>query len=156
MNELLFENYQIPKVTYGIDGLFSLYQNQPNFMKNTAMVISFGFHTVHFLPIINGNLDSEQIRRLNVGGFHLTNFLHRGLQLKYSAHANNITIGRAEEVILDHCYVAKDFGPELKLWADPEYYREQVRCVGVIYYTVIFNVFFCGKASFILFVEYTQ
>ena len=91
MNELLFENYQIPKVTYGIDGLFSLYQNQPNFMKNTAMVISFGFHTVHFLPIINGNLDSEQIRRLNVGGFHLTNFLHRGLQLKYF-----VAFGRAQ------------------------------------------------------------
>lgn len=127
MNELLFENYQIPKVSYGIDGLFSLYQNTPNFDSNTtAMIISFGFHSVHFMPIIQGKLDPDQMRRLNVGGFHLANFLHRGLQLKYAAHANNITIGRAEEMITDHCYVAKDFGPELKSWANPDFYRQQV------------------------------
>jgi hypothetical protein len=49
MNELLFENYLVPKVTYGIDGLFSLYKNQPNFAKDksTAMVISLG--TIHIL-----------------------------------------------------------------------------------------------------------
>ena len=49
MNELLFENYMVPKVTYGIDGLFSLYKNQPNFAKDksTAMVISLG--TIHIL-----------------------------------------------------------------------------------------------------------
>ena len=82
MNELLFENYLIPKVSYGIDGLFSLYKNQPNFAKNktTAMVISFGFHTIHFMPVVDGKIDAENMRRLNVGGFHLTNFLHRGLQ----------------------------------------------------------------------------
>ena len=90
MNELLFEAFQVPRLTYGVDGLFSLYLNQPDFENSTAMVISFGFHSVHFLPIIKGKLDAENIRRLNVGGFHLTNFLHRGLQLKYSAHANNI------------------------------------------------------------------
>ena len=153
MNELLFEAFQVPKLTYGVDGLFSLYLNQPDFENSTAMVISFGFHTVHFLPIIKGNLDAENIRRLNVGGFHLTNFLHRGLQLKYSAHANNIvrafllyiqleifvifvtffqTIGRAEEIISDHCFVAKEFGPQLKLWADPDYYRKEVRQNSVI------------------------
>ena len=148
MNELLFESFQVPKLTYGVDGLFSLYLNQPDYETCTAMIISFGFHTVHFLPIIKGKLDAENIRRLNVGGFHLTNFLHRGLQLKYSAHANNIvrafllyiqleifvifvtffqTIGRAEEIISDHCFVAKEFGPQLKLWADPDYYRKEVR-----------------------------
>ena len=95
MNELLFENYCVPKVTYGIDALFSLYNHQPNFAKTrqTAMVISFGFHTVHFLPVVLGKVDAENMRRLNVGGFHLTNFLHRGLQLKYTGNANNITIG---------------------------------------------------------------
>jgi actin-related protein 5 len=82
MNELLFENYQIPKVSYGIDGLFSLFQNESNFADTTAMIISFGFHSVHFIPIIKGKLDPDQMRRLNVGGFHLANFLHRGLQIK--------------------------------------------------------------------------
>lgn len=96
MTELLIEGYAAPKISYGLDGLFSLYKNRPNFAKTktTSMIMSFGFHTVHFLPVIDGKLDAENIRRLNVGGFHLTNFLHRGLQLKYSAHANIITIGK--------------------------------------------------------------
>ena len=128
MNELLFENYMVPKVTYGIDGLFSLYKNQPNFAKDksTAMVISLGFHSIHFMPVVNGKIEAENMRRLNVGGFHLTNFLHRGLQLKYNANSANITIGRAEEVLVDHCYVAKDFGPELRLWSDVDYYQKNV------------------------------
>ena len=128
MNELLFENYLVPKVTYGIDGLFSLYKNQPNFAKDksTAMVISLGFHSIHFMPVVNGKIEAENMRRLNVGGFHLTNFLHRGLQLKYNANSANITIGRAEEVLVDHCYVAKDFGPELRLWSDVDYYQKNV------------------------------
>ena len=29
MSELLFECYGIPKVTYGVDSLFSLYKNHP-------------------------------------------------------------------------------------------------------------------------------
>lgn len=128
MNELLFENYLVPKVTYGIDGLFSLYKNQPNFAKDksTAMVISLGFHSIHFMPVVNGKIEAENMRRLNVGGFHLTNFLHRGLQLKYNANSANITIGRAEEVLFNHCYVAKDFGPELRLWSDVDYYQNNV------------------------------
>jgi len=135
MNELLFENYMLPKVSYGIDGLFSLYKNQPNFAKNktTAMVISFGFHTIHFMPVVDGKVDADNLRRLNVGGFHLTNFLHRGLQLKYSANANNITIGRAEEMMTDHCYVVKDFGPELRLWSDVDYYQTNVHKMQLPY-----------------------
>ncbi len=128
MNELLFECYGVPKVSYGVDGLFSLYRNQPNFARNktTSMVISLGFHTVHFLPVVDGVLDAENIRRLNIGGFTLTNYLHRGLQLKYTAHAPNITIGRAEEIISEHCHISKEFSIELREWAKPEYYQTNV------------------------------
>ena len=128
MNELLFEGYGVPKVAYGIDGLFGYFKSHPDFAKSkeTAMIISLGFHTVHFLPVVNGVLDAENSRRLNIGGFHLTNFLHRHLQLKYSAHANNISIGRAEEMISDHCHVVQDFSPELKKWGQTEYYSENV------------------------------
>ena len=85
-----------------------------------------GFHSIHFMPVVNGKIEAENMRRLNVGGFHLTNFLHRGLQLKYNANSANITIGRAEEALFDHCYVAKDFGPELRLWSDVDYYQKNV------------------------------
>ena len=34
-----------------------------------------GFHSIHFMPVVNGKIEAENMRRLNVGGFHLTNFL---------------------------------------------------------------------------------
>ncbi len=129
MNELLFEGYNVPRVSYGIDALFSLYKNRPNFAKDkaTAMVISLGFHTVHFLPVVKGRLDADNMRRLNVGGFHLTNFLHRNLQLKYTAHANIISIGRAEEMLCRHCFTSKAYLPDLRLWEDPDFYQSNVK-----------------------------
>lgn len=94
MNELLFECYNVPKVAYGVDSLFSFHQNSQKSQDGpeTALIIGGGFHTIHFIPVIEGEISWSGVRRLNIGGFHLTNFLHRGLQLKYSAHVNNITV----------------------------------------------------------------
>jgi len=93
MNELLFECYSVPKVAYGIDCMFSYYQNKDLLkLGDTCLIISLGFHTVHIIPVINGKIDCRGIRRINVGGFHLTNYLHRSMQLKYPPHTNNITV----------------------------------------------------------------
>ena len=96
MSELLFECYSVPEICYGVDSLFSLHENVDETSgTKDALIISCGFHTVHVIPVLNGEVDTEDIRRINVGGFHMINFLHRGLQLKYSAHINNITVKKA-------------------------------------------------------------
>lgn len=54
MNELLFECYQIPSVSLGIDGLFSLYQNIPdsNDALPDALVVRLGYQATHILPVL--------------------------------------------------------------------------------------------------------
>ena len=54
MNELLFECYQVPAVSLGIDALFSL---QHNFSKPcadlpTSLIIRLGYQTTHILPVL--------------------------------------------------------------------------------------------------------
>lgn len=54
MNELLFECYQVPAISFGIDALFSL---QKNFSKPvdplpTSLVVRLGYQTTHILPVI--------------------------------------------------------------------------------------------------------
>jgi actin-related protein 5 len=61
-------------------------------LGDTSLIIAFGFHTVHLVPVVGGAIDATGIRRINVGGFHLVNYLHRALQLKYPAHTNSITV----------------------------------------------------------------
>ena len=98
MSELLFECYRVPSVSYGVDGLFSFRHNHPT--CTSALIINIGYHTTHILPVINNCIDPSRSRRINVGGLHIVNFLHRLLQLKYPAHFAAITPSRAEVTIL--------------------------------------------------------
>jgi hypothetical protein len=94
MSELLFECYGVPSVCYGVDGLFSFRHNNPK--CSAALIINCGYHTTHILPLINNQIDPTRSRRINVGGIHIINYLHRLLQLKYPAHFAAITPSRAE------------------------------------------------------------
>lgn len=50
MNELLFENYQVPSVCYGLDSLFSAYQNG----IHDGLVVSSGKNSTTLLPMLDG------------------------------------------------------------------------------------------------------
>ena len=54
------------------------------------------------IPVVDGAVSAEGVRRINVGGFQMIAHLQRALQLKYTAHAGNITVGistfKAEQV----------------------------------------------------------
>ena len=132
MNELMFECYSVPSVAYGVDALFSLYKNHSSIDEGLevlpdALVVSIGFHTIHIIPIIDGEMITEGIRRINIGGFHLTNYGLKAMQLKYPSHVANITVGRAEEILQDHCHIATDYNDELRNWTDCDYYNKNVR-----------------------------
>ena len=130
MNELLFECYGVPAAAYGVDGLFSLYQNIQGSELDAsvnALIVSIGFHTVHFIPVIEGKVCSQGLKRLNLGGFNMVSFLQRVLQLKYPAHVNNITVPRAEEMLFDHCKIVAEYEDELRKWTDRDFYAGNVK-----------------------------
>lgn len=120
---------------YGIDSLFSLSFNEGQ--NGTALIISIGYHTTHVIPFIDGKQISDKIRRINVGGFHITNYLHRLLQLKYPVHVNNVTLSRVEELLHEHCSIAYDYKESLKKWASHEYYENNIRKIQLPYSQVI-------------------
>ena len=93
MNELLFECYSVPKVAYGVDALFGFAHNIGAREWKTHLVVSLGFHTAHVIPVVDGAVSAEGVRRINIGGFQMIAYLQRALQLKYTAHAGNITVG---------------------------------------------------------------
>lgn len=50
MNELLFENYQVPSVCYGLDSLFSAFYNG----VSDGIVLNCGRNSSTFVPILDG------------------------------------------------------------------------------------------------------
>lgn len=94
MSELLFEGYRVPGICYGIDSLLSYSNNVKNL--DCALIISVGYHCTHIIPFVDGHIDPSRCKRIDIGGYHITYYLHKLLQLKYPAHLNAITLSRAE------------------------------------------------------------
>ncbi|XP_072176304.1 actin-related protein 5-like [Diadema setosum] len=134
MSELLFECYQIPSLAYGIDSLFSLYYNCPEKSASScSLILSSGFQTTHVLPVINGQLDAANCRRLNIGGSHLTSYLLRLLQLKYPAHQSHLNLSRAEELLMEHSYTAVDPWSEFEDWKSQDYFDKHAHRMQLPY-----------------------
>ncbi|KAG8452370.1 hypothetical protein GDO86_004247, partial [Hymenochirus boettgeri] len=126
VSELLFECYRAPKVSFGIDALYSFCHNNQKSALNTGLVVSSGYHCTHVLPVLKGRLDAKNCKRINIGGFHAVTYLQRLLQLKYPGHLSAITLSRMEEILHEHCYVPDDYMEELQKWRCPDYYEENV------------------------------
>nr|XP_028590818.1 actin-related protein 5 [Podarcis muralis] len=126
MSELLFECYQVPKVSYGVDSLYSLYHNKRQGWPCSGLIVSSGYQCTHILPVLDGRLDARNCKRINIGGCQAALYLQRLLQLKYPGHFAAITLSRVEEILHEHSYVAEDYKDEMQKWRSPEYYENHV------------------------------
>lgn len=138
MSELMFECYCVPSLTYYTDALSSWYacQPQPTTSLESGVVVSIGYQTMHIVPVINGVVDQENIRRVNIGGYHLDYFMQKLLQLKYPIHSSAISLSRSEEIVHNHTWVAADYKAACDQWTSIPYYERQV-----IQYTITLSLF---------------
>jgi len=100
------------------------------------LILSFGYSTTHVIPVLNGKLQLEHVRRLNVGGYHIITYLFRLMQMKYPVHLNAITISRMEKLVHEHCHIAVDYKEELVKWAQMDYYDEHIMKIQLPYNAV--------------------
>ena len=129
MSELLFEVYRVPKIAFGVDCLFSY---RYNYQKSQALanctdcfIVNSGAHSTHIIPILDGKVDLSHTKRINLGGSHTLNLMHRFLQLKYSQHQGAVLLSKMQEVIESHSFIALDFIEELNSWRDPAKTQQQ-------------------------------
>jgi len=54
MTELLFESYGAPSVAFGLDSLFSFYENEKNPQRADGLVVSSGTSNTHVIPVLGG------------------------------------------------------------------------------------------------------
>lgn len=153
MSELLFESYSVPGISYGIGSLLAYnYSYEPP--KEDALIVSLGYHTMHIIPILDGEIIFANSRRINTGGFHVVSFLHRMLQLKYPAHTNAITLSRAEELLHTICLIALNYKEELNKWLDPDYYEANTKRIQLPYTSTVCTSALTGELNYLIFYLY--
>ncbi|XP_026321639.1 actin-related protein 5 [Hyposmocoma kahamanoa] len=130
MSELLFEAYSVPAVSYGVDSLYSMYRNE---IGDTALIVNCGYHTVHIIPVLRGQVVVEHARRINLGGSEMIAYLHKLLQLKYPVHVTAITMSRVEEILHEHCSIALDYQEEIRKWVNADFYETNVKRIQLPY-----------------------
>ncbi|XP_073113222.1 actin-related protein 5 isoform X3 [Elaeis guineensis] len=117
MAELLFETYGVPSIAFGIDSAFSYKFNQQHgICTEDGLAVCAGVTTSHVIPFVKGEPVLEACCRTNIGGYHVTDYLKQLLSLKYPYHMSSITWEKAEELKMEHCYVALDYASELQLF----------------------------------------
>ena len=108
MNEVLFECYQAPSVTYGIDSLFSYGYNK----GSSGLVVSSSHVSTHIIPVVNNKPYLQSSARLNWGGSQTQEFLMRLLRLKYPTFPGKMTNEQMEAYIKQYFYISKDYPAE--------------------------------------------
>jgi actin-related protein 5 len=114
MNEILFECYGAPSVTYGIDSIFSYRQNN----GASGLVISSSHTSTHIIPVLNNKPYLQSCARLNWGGSQAQEFLLKLLRLKYPTFPGKMTVEQMEEYIKQFCHISQDYPTELSSYLD--------------------------------------
>ena len=114
MTELLFECYKAPSIAYGVDALFSFKYNK----GTSGLVVSSSHSSTHLIPVLKSKPLISSISRLNWGGHHCAEYLHKLLKLKYPTFPGKLTDVQAEEMVREHCYVSQHFDKEMRTYLD--------------------------------------
>ncbi|KAF6137826.1 hypothetical protein GIB67_040534 [Kingdonia uniflora] len=130
MAELLFESYGVPSLAFGVDAAFSYkFNEQLGICNKDGLAICSGLNTSHVIPFVGGEPLFEACCRTNIGGYHVSEYLKQLLSLKYPYHMSSITLDKVEDLKMEHCYVALDYGSEVRLFQNgAKEAEEKTRC----------------------------
>ena len=109
--ETMFETYQFAGVHCSIQAVLTLYAQG----LLTGVVVDAGDGVTHVVPVYEGFALPQSIRRLDVAGRHLTEYLIKLLQLRgytFNRTADYETVREIKEKV---CYVGFDLDLEKKL-----------------------------------------
>jgi len=120
MNELIFETFGFQSVRRERTPVAILHgyrppkpkANAPGFDKRACVVIDSGFSFTHVVPLLFGKIHTPGVRKIEIGGMHLTNKLKEVVSFRQMDISEDQHL--AEHMKTSLCYTAKDFLAELR------------------------------------------
>lgn len=117
LSQLLFETYQIPSLAFGVDSLFSFYQNN----GKSGLVLGTNHEASYIIPVSNEKPMVDISKRINIGGHQLYDFMRSSINLKYPYFPTRLNDWQVQSLVNQYCFVSKDFNSEIKQCLDLDY-----------------------------------
>ncbi|SSD60088.1 probable Actin-related protein 5 [Saccharomycodes ludwigii] len=119
--QLIFECFNIPRVTFGIDSLFSYYYNSTIYNENNGLIINSGNVETDVIPVVNGKGIISEAKRLSWGGSKAINYLSDLLSLKYPYFPDKLSNHQFKYLYENFSYVSQNYEEELDNFLNLEY-----------------------------------
>lgn len=111
MAQIIFEKYGFGGCMFESQALLSLMAEG----QNTGLVFDAGDGVSHCIPVVEGYIQTHGIRRLNLAGRHVTNYLVRLLMLRGYAFNSSADFETCRELKEHLCFVSYDVEKDRKL-----------------------------------------
>jgi actin-related protein 2 len=112
--ERIFEKYQFGAANVSIQAMLTLYAQG----LLTGVVVDTGDGVTHVVPVYDGYVPQNLIRRLDVAGRHITQYMIKLLMLRGYAFNRTADFETVRQIKEKFCYVADDLTKERKLAQD--------------------------------------
>jgi len=121
MAEILFDKLEIGYFNIEPQAKMTLYAEG----EETGVVLDSGDGVTHVIPIFANYLLPHQIKRLDVAGRHITNYLTRLLQIKGYAFNSTADFETVREIKEKYCFVSCDINADRKLEFETAFYTTE-------------------------------
>ena len=102
MGEIMFEKFGFGGVAFEYQALLTLMAEG----NTTGAVLDSGDGVSHVIPVYEGMIQSENIKRLNIAGRHVTEYLIKLLMLRGYSFNSTADFELVREIKEDLCYVS--------------------------------------------------
>ncbi|TIB39379.1 hypothetical protein E3P86_01149 [Wallemia ichthyophaga] len=140
MSELLFEAYSTPKVSYGVDSLYSFYNS---YHKSDGLIINTSSNTTSVVPVLDGKGIFSACKRVSWGGMQASDLLLRMIQLKYPAFPTKVSSIQASHILENYGTYANDYSDFIKRMEDPDQLKKSDYVIQFPYVAPVFD----GKSA---------
>ena len=121
MAEILFDKLGIGYFNIEPQAKMTLYAEG----EETGVVLDSGDGVTHVIPIFSNYLLTHQIKRLDIAGRHITNYLTRLLQMKGYAFNSTADFETVREIKEKYCFVSCDISSDRKLDLETSFYNSE-------------------------------
>ena len=123
MGEILFEKIGLGFFNIEPQAKMTLYCEG----AETGVVLDSGDGVTHVIPIAHSYLLAHHIKRLDIAGRHITDYLIRLLQIKGYAFNSTADFEIVRELKEKYCFVSCDIDSDRKLEAETTYYNSYTK-----------------------------
>ncbi|GMM46815.1 Arp5 protein [Pichia kluyveri] len=117
ISQMLFESYDIPSIAFGIDSVFSFYENG----YKSGLILGTNHESNYVIPVLDSMPLHNISKRINIGGHQLCDYMRSSLGLKYPYFPTRLNDWQIQQLVKNHCYVSKDFSTEIEKTLDMDY-----------------------------------